>query len=177
MADLCQTYAKPGSYVVLDAYFACAPVLKRFRRHALHLISRVRCSTVAHAPFSLVPTIKGSGRPRQWGSTVKLQTLFAPIDQCQHAQVWLYGQLTTVHYQCFELYWDSPKTRCLFMLTQLPNGKQLILLSSDLSLRGPQVIAAYELRFKIEVTFRTLVHLLGDFAYRFWLKAMTMAPT
>jgi len=108
MADLCRTYAQPGSYVVLDAYFACAPVLTRFRRHSLHLISRVRCSTVAHAPFSTVPTIQGPGRPRQWGSKVKLQTLFAPIDQCQHAQVWLYGQLTTVYYQCFELYWDSP---------------------------------------------------------------------
>ena len=64
------------------------PVLTRFRRHSLHLISRVRCSTVAHAPFSTVPTIQGPGRPRQWGSKVKLQTLFAPIDQCQHAQVW-----------------------------------------------------------------------------------------
>jgi hypothetical protein len=177
MADLCRTYAQPGSYVVLDAYFACAPVLTRFRRHSLHLISRVRCSTVAHAPFSTVPTIKGPGRPRQWGSKVKLQTLFAPIDQCQHAQVWLYGQLTTVYYQCFELYWDSPKSPVLFVLTQLPNGKHLILLSSDLSLRGPEMIAAYGLRFKIEVTFRTLVHLLGGFSYRFWVKAMTPLPT
>jgi hypothetical protein len=131
---------------------------------------------VAHAPFSTVPTIKGSGRPRQWGSKVKLQTLFAPIDQCQQAQVWLYGQLTT-YYQCFELYWDSPKSPVLFVLTQLPNGKHLILLSSDLSLRGPEVIAAYGLRFKIEVTFRTLVHLLGGFSYRFWVKAMTPLPT
>jgi hypothetical protein len=115
----------------------------------------VRCSTVAHAPFSTVPTIKGPGRPRQWGSKVKLQTLFAPIDQCQQAQVWLYGQLTT-YYQCFELYWDSPKSPVLFVLTQLPNGKHLILLSSDLSLRGPEVIAAYGLRFKIEQMFKDL---------------------
>jgi len=105
MADLCTSYANTGSYVVLDSYFACAPVLKRFRRHCLHLISRVRCSTVAHAPFSVVP------------------------------------------------------------------------ISTDLTLSGAEKIAAYGLRFKIEVTFRTLVHLLGGFAYRFWLKAMTMAPT
>jgi len=177
MAALCTTYAKTGSYVVLDAYFACAPVLSRFRHHSLHLISRVRCSTVAHAPFSVLPTVKGRGRPRQWGSPVKLQTLFAPLHQCQQAQVWLYGQLTTVYYQCFELYWDSPTTPVLFVLTQQPNGKSLILLSSDLTLSGPDVIAAYGLRFKIEVTFRTLVHLLGGFAYRFWLKAMTMTPT
>jgi len=151
MADLCVTYAEVGSYLVLDAYFACAPVLKRFRRHSLHLISRVRCSTVAYAPFSSVPSIKGRGRPRQWGSKVKLQSLFAPLEQCQQAQVWLYGQLTTVYYQCFEFHWDSPKTPLLFVLTQQPNGRRLILLATDLSLSGAEVIAAYGLRFKIEM--------------------------
>ena len=30
---------------------------------------------------------------------------------------------------------------------------------------------------KFEVTFRTLVHLLGGFAYRFWTKTMEPAPT
>ncbi|MEO1211840.1 MAG: transposase [Cyanobacteria bacterium J06638_20] len=177
MADLCTRYAERGSYVVMDAYFACAPVLKRFRRHPLYLISRVRCSTVARAPFSRVPRVKGRGRPRQWGSQVKLQTLFAPLDQCQHAQVWLYGQLTTVYYQCFEFHWDSPETPVLFVLTQQSNGKQLILLSSDLTLSGPEVITTYGLRFKIELTFRTLIHLLGGFAYRFWVKAMKTTPT
>jgi hypothetical protein len=44
-------------------------------------------------------------------------------------------------------------------------------------LSGTEVIAAYGLRFKIEVTFRTLIHLLGVFAYRFWLKAMKTSPT
>jgi hypothetical protein len=177
MADLCTQYAKRGSYVVMDAYFASAAVLTRFRCQSLQLISRVRISTVAHAPFSAVPTVKGPGRPRQWGSKVKLNTLFAPIDQCHQAQVRLYGQLTTVYYQCFKLHWDSPKTPVLFVLTQLPNGKRLILLSSDVTLSGPEVVATYGLRFKIEVTFRTLVHLLGGFAYRFWTKSMETAPT
>jgi hypothetical protein len=35
MADLCVTYAEAGSYVILDAYFACEPVLKVFRQNAL----------------------------------------------------------------------------------------------------------------------------------------------
>jgi hypothetical protein len=177
MAQLCTTYAEAGSYVVLDAYFACAPVLKRFRRHSLQLISRVRSSTVAYASFSPVSTGRGRGRPRKWGSRVKLNTLFAPLDQCQQAQVWLYGQRTTVYYQCVQLHWDCPNTPLLFVLTQFANGQQLILLSTDLSLSGPEVIAAYGLRFKIEVMFRTLVHLLGGFAYRFWLKALPPTPT
>ncbi len=38
------------------------------------------------------------------------------------------------------------------------------------------MIEAYSWRFKIEVCFRTLVHLLGGFCYRFWLKSMQTAP-
>ena len=41
-----------------------------------------------------------------------------------------------------------------------------------MNLTGQEVIEAYGWRFKIEVCFRTLVHLLGGFAYQFWLKAM-----
>jgi hypothetical protein len=74
-----------------------------------------------------------------------------------------------VYYQCFECHWDSPETPVLFVLTQQPNGKQLILLSSDLTLSGPEVMTTYGLRFKIEFTFRTLIHLLGSFAYRCWV--------
>ena len=48
----------------------------------------------------------------------------------------------------------------------------MILLSSDLSLSGLEVIETYTKRFKIEVAFRTLVNLLSGFAYRFWLKAI-----
>lgn len=44
---------------------------------------------------------------------------------------------------------------------------------SDPSLSGPEIIQSYARRFKIEVCFRTLIHLLGGFAYRFWLKSMT----
>ena len=53
---------------------------------------------------------------------------------------------------------DSPDEQVLFVLTQLPNSKQIILLSSDLELTGEEVIEAYSWRFKIEVCFRTLVH-------------------
>ncbi|UXE59668.1 MAG: hypothetical protein KA717_11880 [Woronichinia naegeliana WA131] len=58
----------------MDAYFACEPVLKSFRQNALHLITRVRCSTVAYAPFCSVPTLTGRGRPRIWGSSIKDKT-------------------------------------------------------------------------------------------------------
>jgi hypothetical protein len=176
MTRLCIRYMRAGSYVVLDAYYACGKVLHPFRQHGLHLISRVRISTVARAAFSPLPGKRGRGRPRQWGSEIALKPLFEPLEVCQTAVVWLYGQQTTVYYQCFQLFWDSPDVPVLFVLTQLPNGKQMILLSSDVTLSAPQVIETYGKRFKIEVCFRTFVLLLGGFAYQFWLKLMDKTP-
>jgi hypothetical protein len=175
MATLCVQFAAQGSYVLLDAYYATSNVLQPFREYGLHLLSRVRISTVAYAPFSHVPGIRGRGRPRKWGTALKLRELFAPLAECEKVSVSLYGKQVTVYYQCFYLNWDSADELILFVLSQLPNGKQLILLSNDTTLTGQQVIEAYSWRFKIEVTFRTLVHLLGGFCYRFWLKTMPRA--
>jgi hypothetical protein len=172
MAALCCAYMSTGSYALLDAYYACANVLKPLRENGLHLISRVRISTVAHAAFCPLPGKQGRGRPRKWGSEIALKPLFETLEAAQTALVWLYGQPTTILYQCFELFWDSPDAAVLFVLTQWPNGKQMILLSSDVTLSPDQVIEAYAKRFKIEVCFRTLVLLLGGFAYQFWLKLL-----
>jgi len=53
MAALCIRHMSAGSYVLLDAYYASAKVLQPFRQHGLHLISRVRISTLAYAPLVL----------------------------------------------------------------------------------------------------------------------------
>ncbi len=172
MAQLCVTHMVQGSYAVLDAYYACRVVLQRFRQHHLHLISRSRISTVARAEFSANPTAPKRGRPRQWGDNIKLRDLFEEMGTWPTALVSLYGQSVTLCYQCFQFYWDSPTEKVLFVLTQQPCGKRMILISSDLSLSGLEVIETYTKRFKIEVAFRTLIHLLGGFAYRFWLKAI-----
>jgi DDE superfamily endonuclease len=163
-------FAVPGSYILLDAYYAAKQAVQAFREKRLHLITRVRSTTVASAEFSSIPGKRG--RPRLWGTKLKLSELFAPLENCLEASISLYGKKTTVHYQYFELYWDNPNELVLFVLTQLPNGKRLILLSTDTSLTGEQVIEAYSWRFKIEVTFRTLLQLLGGFGYQFWLKSM-----
>ena len=177
MANLCATYATEGSYVILDSYYACKELIKRFRQNSLHLITRVRCSTVAYAPFCPLPTAKGRGRPRRWGDSVKLESLFSLSHHFQHTSLWLYGRLTRVSYQCVEFYWDNPDKPVKFVLTQFANGRQLILLCTDLELSAPEIIVAYSLRFKIEVTFRQLIHLLGGFAYHFWLKSIPSLPT
>jgi hypothetical protein len=79
-------------------------VLKPLREQGIHLISRSRISTVAHAPFCRRPGPSGPGRPRKWGSEVKLRELFAPIEDCLKESVWLYALLAIVYYQCFQFH-------------------------------------------------------------------------
>ena len=45
------------------------------------------------------------------------------------------------------------------------------LMCSDLSLSAADIIRTYSYRFKIEVSFKVLKHLIGVFFYRFWTSA------
>ncbi len=54
-----------------------------------------------------------------------------------------------------------------------PEGKQIILLSTDITLSAGEILTAYSWGFKIEVTFRNLIQLLSGFSYQFWMKDMT----
>ena len=93
MAGLCVQFMAPGSYALLDAYYASAKVLQPFRTAGLHLISRARISTVAHAAFSARPGKHRPGRPRKWGSPVPLRALFAPRSIRDKLRRWYRSQV------------------------------------------------------------------------------------
>ncbi|MBO1350202.1 MAG: transposase [Hormoscilla sp. GUM202] len=168
MAALCVRLATEGSYVVLDAFFAAGNLIAKFRENQLHLISRVRINTVGKHPLP-----RGRGKPRIWGERIKLRTLFASTSEFISSTVRLYGKQVTVSYHTIE---DSPQHLVRFVLTVLPCGKPMILLSTDITLSGSEIIEAYGWRFKIEVTFRTLIQLLWGFSYRFWMKSLPPTP-
>ena len=48
---------------------------------------------------------------------------------------------------------------------------RFILIGSDVTLSARNMILAYSYRFKIEVSFKVLKHLMGAFFYRFWTHA------
>ncbi|MDE5068281.1 MAG: hypothetical protein O4752_03670, partial [Trichodesmium sp. St4_bin8_1] len=75
--------------------------------------------------------------------------------------------------RCCDLHWDSSVERVRFVLAVWPEGKQIILLSTDITLSAAEILTAYSWRFKIEVTFRNLIQLLSGFSYQFWMKDMT----
>jgi hypothetical protein len=52
------------------------------------------------------------------------------------------------------------------------DGEQIfILICSDLTMAPAEIVCLYARRFKIEVTFKMLKHLIGGFCYHFWTKA------
>ncbi|MEM1395694.1 MAG: transposase [Cyanobacteria bacterium P01_H01_bin.150] len=172
MSALCRKIIKVGSYIVLDAYFASKTLISEFRESNLHLITRVRINTVAKHPKPAAIE-GGRGRPRIWGESLKLRTLFDEEDSFTTETLPLYGKMVTLKYRSIDLYWDCPHKKVRFVLAVWPEGKQIILLSTDVTLSPAEIVTAYSWRFKIEVTFRSFIQLLSGFSYRFWMKDMT----
>jgi hypothetical protein len=176
MSELCIEFIKEGSYIILDAYFASKKLIKQFRQHQLNLITRVKINTVGKQPLPPPPPKRGRGRPRTWGEAVKLRDLFNQRDSFTKEKLLLYGKIVAVRYRTIDLHWDCPEKLVRFVLAVWPEGKQIILLSTDVNLSATEIIEAYSLRFKIEVTFRSLIQILSGFSYRFWMKDMTINP-
>ena len=172
MSALCTDIINAGSYIILDAYFASKKLLCEFREHNLHLITRVRINTVAKHPIPAVIK-RGRGRPRTWGESVKLRNLFNEEESFTRETLPLYGKMVTLKYRSIDLYWDCPHNKVRFVLAVWPEGKQIILLSTDVTLSPTEIVTAYSWRFKIEVTFRSFIQLLSGFSYQFWMKDMT----
>jgi len=92
MSGLCKEYIEAGSYVILDAYFASKNLIKEFRSHSLHLITRVKINTLARYPLPSSPRSQGPGRPAIWGKRLELRTLFNDSDALTTESLSLYGK-------------------------------------------------------------------------------------
>jgi hypothetical protein len=162
--------------LVLDAYFAVGPVfaiLKSVRDAAgvrlVHVVTRAKNNVVAYTD---APSKTGRrGRPRKYGEKLALSELFdthrASFEQ---ARIELYGQVKTVAFLCLDLLWKPINEKVRFVLVS-DGAERFILMGSDLTLDARDMILAYSYRFKIEVTFKVLKHLMGAFFYRFWTNA------
>jgi hypothetical protein len=162
--------------LVLDAYFAVGPVLAILKkvvdpdgRPLVHVVTRAKSNVVGYGdPLSKTGR---RGRPCTYGSKLKLLALFeARAADFEQTVIELYGCCKTVSFLCLDLVWKPVGEKIRFVLVKDGPGR-FILMSTDLTLLAPDIIRAYSYRFKIEVSFKVLKHLMGVFFYRFWTSA------
>jgi len=164
--------------VLLDAFFASGDAFAVADRMNLEggsqqvtLITRAKANTVAYEEPETVVR-RGRGRPRKYGKKVMLRQVFKEmLDSFETATLKLYGKEETVRYLCMDLIWKPLGRKLRFVLVKT-NEKCMILMCSDLCLHPEKIITAYSYRFKIEVSFKMLKHVVGGFCYHFWTAAM-----
>jgi hypothetical protein len=142
-----------------------------------HLITRARGNAVAYLAPKGVGT-RTRGRPRKYGKKVRLHDLAKNKEGYVKAGSPLYGETgVTLLYKEVVLLWRPLEGPVKFILVRHPHrGKGAVfLMTTDLTLSPLDVIMAYGLRFKIEVAFKSAVHSIGSFAYRFWTVALPKA--
>lgn len=174
-ADLSTAMGK-RCLLVLDAYFAVGPVFTILKRvvdpngqRLVHVVTRAKSNAVG---YDDPPAKTGRrGRPRQYGLKKNLMTLFeTKASEFEQTVIELYGCCKTVSFLCLDLTWKPVGEKIRFVLVA-DGAERFILMCSDLTLSASDIIRAYSYRFKIEVSFKVLKHLMGAFSYRFWTSA------
>ena len=164
--------------LVVDAYYACRFLAQQALAGGSHLLSRVRRNTVAYLPPPPLTEPRGRGRPRLFGEKLKLWSFFeASPDEWQQADSPVYGERgVTIRFLCRDLMWRPLHRIVRFVLVDHPTRGRLIFIVTDLSMPGIEVIRLYGLRFKIELSFKQALRVIGVYAYHFWMQAMVKLP-
>jgi hypothetical protein len=137
-----------------------------------HLTTRAKSNAVAYRPAP-APEQRRRGRPKVYGEKVRLKDLLAEEAEFVSAPSPVYGEgNVTLRYQCLDLLWRPAGRLVRFVIVRHPQRGSIFLLSTDLTLESLDILMLYGYRFKIELGFRQAVHVLGTYAYHFWMSGM-----
>jgi hypothetical protein len=160
-------------YVTLDAYHAVRPTFLIFKRAVtksgatlVHLITRAKSNYVAYTCHGDDPDAKLSD-----DNKLVLDHLFDYPEFFEETSLFIYGRTKTLRICCFDLYWRPIRAMLRFVWVIDGDGRY-VLMSSDLDLAPSEIVRIYSFRFKIEVTFHVMKHLVGAFYYHFWTQAL-----
>ena len=159
-------------YFVADAYYATRKIIRGLLDQNNHLVSRVKANAVAYLPHSQRGPQK-RGRPRLYGTKLRLKSLFNDPKSMQSAASPVYGERNvTIQYRDCDLLWRPAGRLVRFVAVIHPSRGSRLLMCTDTSLCAIDIIRLYGLRFKIEHSFKQAVHVIGAFTYHFWMQDM-----
>lgn len=159
--------------IIADNYYSNKKVVMPLIEKGMILVSKLRHNAVGYFPAD-EPKESRVGRKKKYGEKVKLKKLFEKIDLFTSASSPVYGEENiSISYYCINLLWRPIGQLIRFVLVIHPTRGKIILMTTHLELDPLQVIKLYGYRFKIEVSFKQALHVIGTYAYHFWMKAMS----
>jgi hypothetical protein len=160
-------------YFVGDAYYACHAVARGIINIGGELVSRIKRNAVGYAPAIQI-RVKLRGRPKFYGKKIKLTSLFDDEKKLNHAESPVYGEKgVIISYRSLDLIWKPLGRVVRFVAVSHPTRGRCLFMSTDMTATAIDIIRLYGMRFKIEVSFKNALRVVGAYAYHFWMNAMT----